>query len=141
MEGQELTTRIVNKMLDNDKFSQWLGIELISLAPGACELSMKVREEMTNGFSIAHGGISFSFADSALAFASNGHGHKCVSIETSISHFEAIKPDDVLTAKAEEIKRTNRLAWYIVQVTNQENKLVASFKGTVYRTFKEWKFV
>ena len=139
MKEQERAARIVKEMLDHDYFSQWLGIEIVSLTPGACELTMKVRKEMTNGFSIAHGGITFSFADSAFAFASNGHGHKCVSIETSISHFEAVRPEDQLTAKAEEIKRTNRLVWYVVHVTNQENKIVASFNGTVYRTFKEWE--
>ena len=139
MTDHEKAQKIVDLMMTNDAFSQWLQIEIISLDPGNCELQMKVSDEMTNGFGIAHGGITYSLADSALAFASNGHGLKCVSIETSISHQEAVKAGDILTAKAEEIKLANRIAWYDVDVVNQHNALVATFKGTVYRTFAEWE--
>ncbi len=58
--------KIVNKMFDKDAFSQWLGIEIIEVKDGYCELKMTVRKEMLNGFQIAHGGIAYSLADSAL---------------------------------------------------------------------------
>lgn len=93
---------------------------------------------MLNGFSILHGGITYSLADSALAFASNAHGIKAVSIETSISHVEACKEGDVLTAIAEEKHLTNKTGVYYVTVLNQDQKQVALFKGTVYRTGKPW---
>ena len=64
---------------------------------------MTIRQEMTNGFAIAHGGITYSLADSALAFASNGHGRRAVSVETSISHTVALRTGDVITATAEEV--------------------------------------
>ena len=99
---------------------------------------MKVRKEMLNGFSIAHGGICYSLADSALAFASNSHGKKSVSIETSISHTESLKEGDEITAFAEEINLSNKIAIYQVSITNQHQKKVALFKGTVYRTEKNW---
>ena len=78
-------TQVINQMYENDAFSQWLGIERIEEGLGYCQLKMTIRSEMLNGFGIAHGGISFSLADSALAFACNSHGRRAVSIETSIS--------------------------------------------------------
>lgn len=139
MSEEERAKLITQKMYDGDAFSQWLGISIKKVEPGYCLVQMTVRAEMTNGFNITHGGITYSLADSALAFASNGHGNLCVSIETSISHQEAVHAGDELTAEAEEIKRSNRIAWYHIRVTNQEHKLVASFNGTVYRTLKQWE--
>ena len=86
-----ISTKIVDKMFNQDAFSQWLGIEIVDLSKGYCKLKMKVRGEMLNGFHIAHGGIAYSLADSALAFASNSNGKKSLSVETSISHAVAIK--------------------------------------------------
>jgi acyl-CoA thioesterase len=93
---------------------------------------------MLNGFDILHGGITYSLADSALAFASNSHGRMAVSIETSISHIESCVVGDVLTAVAEEANCRNTVGIYQVTVTNQNNTTVALFKGTVYRTKKQW---
>lgn len=129
---------IRNKMYANDEFSKWLGIEVLKVGEGSCELKMKVRDEMTNGFKIAHGGITYSLADSALAFASNSHGKMAVSVETSISHTQKVMSGDVLTAVAEEQHHSDKIAVYSIKVTNQENKTVALFKGVVYRTQKDW---
>src|SRR5246127_2393609 len=118
---------IKNKMYANDAFSKWLGIEIIKVGQGSCELKMKVRKEMLNGFSIAHGGITYSLADSALAFASNSHGKMAVSVETSISHTQKVMAGDVLTAAAEEQHRSEKIAVYQITITNQENKIVALF--------------
>lgn len=125
-------------MYTNDWFSQWLGIKVISVTPGACTLQMTIRKEMLNGFAIAHGGITYSLADSALAFAANSHGRKSVSVETSISHTASLKENDMITAIAKEENVTDKIGIYSITITNQENKTVALFKGTVYRTSKEW---
>ncbi len=93
---------------------------------------------MLNGFNIAHGGIAYSLCDSALAFASNTYGIRCVSIETSISHLRPVSENDELTATATEIYRGTKTAIYEVKVLNQQQQLVAIFKGTVYRTGKKW---
>lgn len=138
MDKKALAEKVVDTMYNNDYFSQWLGIERISTEPGHCVLRMKVRKEMLNGFAIAHGGITYSLSDSALAFASNSHGRKAVSVETSISHTEPVHEGDVLTATAEEIKVSNKIGIYHITVTNQKNETVALFKGTVYRTSGEW---
>lgn len=129
---------VKNKMYANDEFSKWLGIEVLKVGEGNCELRMKVRDEMTNGFKIAHGGITYSLADSALAFASNSHGKQAVSIETSISHTHKVIAGDILTAIAQEQHRSDKIAVYEVKITNQENKIVGLFKGMVYRTQKDW---
>ena len=130
--------KIVNKMYDQDAFSQWLGIEIVDVSEGYCQLKMKVRKEMLNGFHIAHGGIAYSLADSALAFASNSHGRKSLSVETSISHMVSIKAGDMLTAMTKELSRSDKIGIYLITITNNENQEIANFKGTVYRTSKDW---
>ncbi len=130
---------IVEMMLAKDYFSQWLGIEVLEIKEGACKLQLTVRKDMLNGFGIAHGGITYSLADSALAFASNSHGIKAVSIETSISHTEAVKEGDMIIAEASENKCSNKIGIYTIKLTNNSNgSIVALFKGTVYRTSKNW---
>lgn len=123
---------VVDKMLNNDAFSQWLGLKVISCKPGKVDIEMTVREEMTNGFKIAHGGITFSMADSALAFSSNSHGKHAVSIETSIAHLAPVKSNDVLTTNVKEINRSSKLGRYAIAITNQNDALVAQFNGTVF---------
>lgn len=138
MNKNNLPQKVVNQMLENDAFSKWLGIEVLEISEGSCKLQLTVREEMTNGFNIAHGGITYSLADSALAFASNSHGRKSVSVETSISHTKPSFVGDTITAKAVEKSISNKIAIYEITITNQEQVIVALFKGTVYRTSKEW---
>ena len=131
--------KIIDTLMEKDFFSQWLGIERIEEGEGFCKLKMTVRSEMCNGFSIAHGGISFSFADSALAFASNSLGKHAVSIETSISHIKPILAGDVLIASATEKSRSNRIGIYEVRIEKPNAELVALFKGTVFIKESSWK--
>jgi acyl-CoA thioesterase len=128
--------RLVGAMLAGDAFSAWLGIEVVELRTGACAVRMTVRDEMVNGFGVAHGGVTYSLADSALAFASNTHGTVTVSIENSIGYPAPVRVGDTLTATAEEESATGRLAFYRVTVRNQDGTAVALFRGTVYRTAK-----
>lgn len=128
---------IVHKMFDNDAFSQWLGITIETIEEGTCTLSMTIRKEMTNGFGIAHGGITYSLADSALAFASNSLGRQSVSIDTSINHIEMLKEGDFIKAIAKQDALKNKFGFYTIEI-KKENKIVALFKGTVFRSDKEW---
>jgi acyl-CoA thioesterase len=132
-------TRIIDAMMEKDRFSQWLGIERLEEGEGYCRLRMTVRPEMCNGFSIAHGGISFSFADSALAFASNSPGRHALSIETSISHIKPLQIGDTIIAIAEQKSLGNRIGIYEVRVEKENGELVALFKGTVFRKETEWE--
>jgi len=129
---------IVHKMFDNDAMSNWLGIKIDSIQTGNVVLSMTVRKEMTNGFGIAHGGITYALSDSCLAFSTNTYGLHAVSVETSISHLKPVKIGDILTTKVEEISLSNRIGVYHIQVLNQHNELVSTLKGTMYRTSKKW---
>jgi len=129
---------IVNKMFENDFFSQWLGITVESIEEGTCTLSMTIRKEMLNGFAIAHGGITYSLADSALAFASNSHGRQSVSIDTSINHIETLKEGDTIVAVAKQEALKNKFGFYTIEI-KKENTVVALFKGTVFRSDKEWE--
>ena len=130
--------KIVDTMYQNDAFSQWLGIEVVEVKDGYCELKMTLRKEMLNGFQIAHGGIAYSLADSALAFASNSHGRKSLSVETSISHTVSVKEGDSLIAVSNEISLSPKIGIYLISIKNQYEQEVALFKGTVYRTSKDW---
>ena len=134
-----MATRVVDKMYFNDPFSQWLGIERMEDAPGKSVLRMRVRPEMLNGFGVAHGGITYCLADSALAFASNSHGIQSLSIETSISHVAVVREGDVLTTAVEECHLGKTTGVYHIVVSNQDGRTVALFKGTVFRTGKEWE--
>lgn len=138
MAPEELAKRVVARMYDHDPFSIWLGIERVVVEPGHCVLRMTVRNEMLNGFAIAHGGITYSLADSCLAFASNSHGIQSVSVETSISHTKPVKEGDVLTATSEEKSLSRSIGIYHITVRNQRDETVALFKGTVFRTSKPW---
>ncbi len=125
--------------MKKDAFSRWLGIEVIVGDKGYAKLKMKVKDEMLNGFGIAHGGVTYSLADSALAFASNGHGKMAVSTGTSIAHFRQVQLADILTAEARETNLGEKVAHYQISITNQDEDVVASFFGSVYRTSKDWE--
>ncbi|MFZ4428542.1 MAG: PaaI family thioesterase [Saprospiraceae bacterium] len=134
MNREVLAKAVFEEMYANDAFSKWLGIEAQRLAPGYALLRMQVRSEMLNGFGILHGGITYAFADSALAFASNSHGRQAVSIETAINHLKPVQDGEWLSAEAEEIHLGNNTGVYQVRVVDETGKKVAVFKGTVYRS-------
>jgi acyl-CoA thioesterase len=131
--------KIVETMMNQDAFSQWLGIEVVVIDKGYAKLKMKVKPEMLNGFGIAHGGITYSLGDSALAFASNGHGKMAVSTGTHIAHYQQVKEGDVLTAEARETNLGEKVGHYQITIKNQDDEIVASFFGSVYRTSKDWE--
>ncbi|TNE52995.1 MAG: hotdog fold thioesterase [Bacteroidetes bacterium] len=130
--------QIVSLMLEKDAFSEWLGVELKEIALGKSRLKATVHEQMLNGFRLAHGGISYSLSDSALAFASNSRGNKCVSIETSISHVRPVLEGDELDIVCEEKYRGKKIGVYEVEIRNQTGKIVSLFKGTVHISEELW---
>ena len=130
---------IVETMMAKDYFSQWLGLQILEITEGRCKLQMTIRKEMLNGHGTAHGGITYSFADSALAFASNSHGQRAVSIETSISHIKPLAENDEIIAEAIEESCSNKIGIYTIKVIRaSDGIIVALFKGMVYRTSKIW---
>jgi len=136
---QKLTHSITipEKMLSQDPFSTWLGIEILEVSLGKCKVGLKIRPEMLNSMQKAHGGISYALADTAFGFAANTYGKYAVSIETSINHIEALEVEDFITAESKVDVTKNRLGFHYVEV-KRGDEVVALFKGVVFRTSKEW---
>lgn len=135
-EKNKLASDVVNHMMENDLFSQWLGIEVLEIKEGYSKIKMTVRKEMLNGFGIVHGGIAFSLADSAFAFACNNRNVLSVALDTSINFLKPVHVDDVLIAEAEELHNGKSTGLYHITISNQKNHEVAVFKGLCYRTDK-----
>ncbi len=131
-----LANKVVSHMIDHDLFSQWLGIEILEVTEGYSKIKMTVRREMINGFGIVHGGIAFSLADSAFAFACNNRNVLSVALDTSINFIKPVHVDDVLIAEAKELHNGKSTGLYHINITNQKNHEVALFKGLCYRTDK-----
>ena len=137
MPKNELATKVVHQLTENDLFSKWLGIEVLEVAPGYSKLKMTVRKEMINGFGIVHGGVAFSLADSTFAFACNNRNNLSVALDTSINFMKPAHVGDVLTAEAKEIHNGKSTGLYQIFVKNQYDHLIALFKGTCFRTNKK----
>lgn len=125
-------------MLQQDAFSQWMGIEVLKYESGYCKLSISVREDMTNGFGVCHGGVTFSLADSALAFASNSRGYVSLALENNINFTKKVSIGDTLCAETEELQNGRTIGVYKVHITNQKDELVAEFRGTVFRSGQKY---
>ncbi len=130
--------KIPYKMLGQDAFSTWMGIEILECEIGRCKVGMTIRKEMLNSMGKAHGAISYTLADTAFGFAANTHGKYAVSIETSINHIEALNEGDYLVAESVIEKVNTKLGFNIIEVKRGQ-ELVALFKGVVYRTQKDWE--
>lgn len=130
--------KIPYKMLSLDPFSTWLGIEILECEIGRCKVGLTVKKDMLNSMGKAHGGISYSLADTAFGFAANTHGKYAVSIETSINHIEALEEGDFIVAESVIEKVKNKLGFNIIEV-KRGDELIALFKGVVYRTKKDWE--
>ena len=133
---QNIHQQVVDHMMKNDLFSQWLGIEVLEVKEGYSKIKMTVRKEMINGFGIVHGGIAFSLADSAFAFACNNRNNLSVALDTSINFIKPVHVDDVLVAEAKEVHNGKSTGLYQISITNQKDHPVALFKGLCYRTNK-----
>lgn len=129
--------QVVNHMMQHDLFSQWLGIEVLTITEGHSKIKMTVRDEMINGFGIVHGGIAFSLADSAFAFACNNRNVLSVALDTAINFLKPVHVGDVLTAEAKELHNGKSTGLYHITITNQHEHIVAMFKGTCFRTNKK----
>jgi acyl-CoA thioesterase len=129
----ESASRIVAHLMTRDAFSQWLGLEVLHADVGRSRVRCTVRADMVNGFGIAHGGVLFSLADSAFAFATNAGGTLSVALDCTVSFPAAVRVGDVLEAEAIEETTTNRFGFCRVTVTRGDD-VVAHFRGTVYRT-------
>ena len=136
MSLDKTANEVVTHMMENDFFSQWMGVEVLEVKEGYSKIKMTIRKEMVNGFGIVHGGLPFSLADSAFAFACNNRNNLSVALDVTITFTKAVNIGDVLTAEAKEIHNGRSTGVYLITVINQKNESVALFKGTCFRTGK-----
>ena len=120
-------------MLNQDEFSKWMGIKLIEVREKYCLIEMPIKKEMINGLKTVHGGVTFSLADSALAFSSNNTNEASVALNCMINFTKAVKLGDTLIAESVLISDTRKTGVYDISITNQHKVLVATFRGTVYK--------
>lgn len=135
-ENEKLAHDVVTHMMQKDLFSQWLGIEILDVKEGYSKIQMTVRQEMINGLGIVHGGIAFALSDSAFAFACNNRNILSVALDTSINFTKPVHVGDVLTAEAKELHNGKSTGLYHIIISNQNDHIVALFKGTCFRTNK-----
>jgi len=135
-QADALAQQVVEKMMQEDRFSQWMGIEVIEVREGYSRIRMTIRPEMVNGFGIVHGGVTFALADSAFAFACNNRNDLSVALDTSINFTKQVLVGDQLTAEATELHYGKSTGLYQIAIQNQHQQLVAQFKGLCYRTHK-----
>lgn len=131
--GDALARACAEAMLSRDAASQALGIVLEDASPGRARASLRITEAMVNGHAIAHGGVTFTLADSAFAFACNSRNEPNVALQASISYVNAGRLGDLLVAQAEERSSKGRTGVYDITVTRGEGELVALFRGVCYR--------
>ena len=136
IEKDEIAKKVIAQVMQQDLFSQWLGIEVLEIKEGTSKIKMLVRAEMINGLGIVHGGIAFSLADSCFAFACNNRNILSVALDTSISFLKPVNVGDILIAEATEMHNGRSTGLYHVTITNQKGHIVALFKGTCFRTNK-----
>lgn len=136
MDKNQFAKNVVEHLIENDLFSKWLGIEVLDIREGYSKIKMEIRQEMINGFGILHGGITFSLADSAFAFACNNRNNLSVALDTSINFMKPGHVGDILTAEAKELHNGKSTGLYQISIFNQNDHLIALFKGTCFRTGK-----
>jgi acyl-CoA thioesterase len=135
-EKDSLAIKVVEHMMQHDLFSKWLGIDVLEIKEGYSKIKMQVRPEMINGFGIVHGGVTFSLADSCFAFACNNRNVLSVALDTAINFTKPVHVGDTLTAEAKELHNGKTTGLYHITIFNQNNHMVALFKGTCFRTNK-----
>ncbi|MGI9503541.1 MAG: hydroxyphenylacetyl-CoA thioesterase PaaI [Geminicoccaceae bacterium] len=131
---QRLAETVAQAMYACDEASKALGMTVEAIAPGHARLRMTVREDMLNGHATCHGGLIFTLADSAFAFACNACNRVTVALGAQITFVEPARQGDVLIAEAREQSRTRRTGVYDVEVTTEDGRKIALFRGNAYET-------
>jgi acyl-CoA thioesterase len=130
---QALAEAVGREMYRKDRTSQFLRIALDEIRPGYARMTMKVTEDMVNGHDMCHGGFIFTLADSAFAYSCNSHNHNAVASGCTIEYLAPAHVGDVLTAIGEERALAGRSGIYDIEVSNQDGKRIALFRGKSHR--------
>jgi acyl-CoA thioesterase len=133
LSGDALARACAAAMLERDAASRSLGMVIEDARPGWARVSLRITETMVNGHAIAHGGVTFTLADSAFAFACNSRNEPNVALQASISYISAVRLGDLLVAEAQERSSKGRTGVYDITVTRADGELAALFRGVCYR--------
>jgi acyl-CoA thioesterase len=133
-DAQHLAERAAEALFARDMASKMLGMRVVGVRPGYARLAMTVRPDMVNGHRICHGGLIFTFADSAFAASCNSHNENTVAAAASIDFLAPAFEGDELSAEANELWRSGRSGLYEITVTNQRGERIALFRGRSHRT-------
>lgn len=133
VEAQSLAERVAAEMYARDRASKAMGMRIVKVTPGRAELTMQVRADMLNGHATCHGGLIFTLADSAFAFACNSANMTTVASGCSIDFMTPAREHDVLTATGQERVLSGRTGVYDIEVKNQHGETVALFRGRSHR--------
>ncbi len=129
MTPQQIAEECARLMWEDDQASQDLGMKITSVAPGTATLTMEITDKMVNGHNTCHGGFIFSFADSAFAFACNSRNQRAVAQHCAITYIAPGHRGDQLKAVAHEVSVAGRSGIYDVHIYNQDETLIATFRG------------
>ena len=132
-EAQALADATAEAMFSRDRAAQALGIKIVRVQPGASLLTMTVRSDMVNGHHICHGGMIFSLADTAFAYACNSYNKNTVASACHIDFLAPAKEGETLEAEAVEQSAAGRTGVYDITVRNNHGKTIARFRGKSYR--------
>lgn len=127
--NKTIAERAAAIMWAEDNASKWLGMELAEVTEGAAVLTLAVQPHHCNGHGILHGGVTFSLADSAFAFACNSRGQRTVAQSNTITYLAPGHAGDTITATAREVRLSGRSGIYDVTVTTQTGAVIAEFRG------------
>jgi acyl-CoA thioesterase len=133
MNPDEIAKRCAEIMWPDDQAARGLGISIIAVGPGSATLSMPVRADMVNSHGTCHGGFIFAVADSTFAYACNSFNHRTVAAGVDINFLAPAHLDDILTASGHARHQGGRSGVYDIEVSNQDGKLVAIFRGRAAR--------
>ncbi|XAS66686.1 hotdog fold thioesterase [Micrococcaceae bacterium Sec5.7] len=133
-------------ILENDHASEWMGVEVLAFSDGHATIRMTLRQEMLNGFGMAHGGMIFAFADSAFALACNPASPTAAEADTitvasgvDINFLKPAFQGQVITAVADRRSSEGRSGLYDIQIfaadagatagNTAPGELIAEFRG------------
>jgi acyl-CoA thioesterase len=131
MQGLQLL-KSVKENIENEPYAKLLGIKVVLLEPGHSSVTMKVRADYGNIFGIAHGGAVFSLLDVAFGSAANSYGTVAVALNVSINYIRPANAGDVLSAEAQEIARSKKVASFFIKAKNQSGEIIATAQSVAY---------
>lgn len=130
---------MIEEYFKKDKYAEFTGIKLLDVSEGRAKAMLEINDKHLNSAGTVHGGAIFTLADFAFAVAAHSHGAVAAAINSSISFFKGVS-SGILYAEAKELSYHPKLASYIIDITNEQNELIATFQGMVYRRKEPLKF-